>query len=73
MLIIIVFYRYEANDISTAEHCGTHLDAPVHFARNHWSVDQIPPEHFFGPGIILLSNPFSIIKPIIKIVLFQTI
>lgn len=42
-------FWYEANDISTAEHCGTHLDAPVHFARNHWSVDQIPPEHFFGP------------------------
>ena len=43
--------RYEANDFQTAEHCGTHLDAPVHFGRTKWSVDQIPPERFIGPGL----------------------
>ncbi len=27
-------YYYAANNFSTAEHGGTHLDAPVHFARD---------------------------------------
>ena len=39
------------NDIAGAEHSGTHLDAPVHFAKDQWAVDQIPPDRFFGPGI----------------------
>lgn len=42
--------RYEANAFTTAEHCGTHLDAPCHFAKGAWSVDQIPPDRFYGPG-----------------------
>src|SRR2546422_1936357 len=35
-------YYYAANNFATSEHGGTHLDAPVHFAQGHWSVDQIP-------------------------------
>lgn len=34
------------------EHCGTHLDAPAHFAPGP-TVDQIPAERFFGPAIVL--------------------
>lgn len=34
----------------TSEHSGTHLDAPAHFAKDHWSVDQIPAERFIAPG-----------------------
>ena len=41
------------NDIEGEVHIGTHLDAPVHFARNKWSVDQIPPNRFFAPGNFL--------------------
>ena len=33
-------YYYSANSICTAEHCGTHLDAPVYFARGQHTVDQ---------------------------------
>ena len=38
------------NSFRTGEHMGTHLDAPVHFGRNKWSLDQIPIDRFFGPG-----------------------
>ena len=46
-------YYYSANSFSTAEHGGTHLDAPVHFAQGHQSVDQIPLERFFGPAVVV--------------------
>ena len=35
------------------EHCGTHLDAPLHFAPGKASVDQIPVKHLFGPAVLL--------------------
>jgi kynurenine formamidase len=35
-------YFYSANKFSTAEHGGTHIDAPVHFAKGKHSVDEIP-------------------------------
>ena len=41
-------YRYRA-----AEHGGTHLDAPVHFAKGRRSVDQIPLEQLMGPAVLI--------------------
>src|SRR6202162_5903978 len=35
------------------EHYGTHLDAPAHFPPGHATVDQIPPNKFFGPAVLL--------------------
>jgi len=35
------------------EHCGTHLDAPVHFAPGKASVDQIPVKHLFGQAVLM--------------------
>ena len=37
-------YYYAANNFSAAEHGGTHLDAPVHFAEGRWTTDQVPLE-----------------------------
>ena len=37
-------YFYAANDFTTSEHGGTHIDAPVHFAQGRRTVDQIPLE-----------------------------
>jgi kynurenine formamidase len=42
-------YWYEANNYSAAEHGGTHMDAPVHFARGGASADQVPPTAGIGP------------------------
>jgi kynurenine formamidase len=38
---------------ASPEHLGTHLDAPNHFERDRPSVDLIPPEQLFAPGIVL--------------------
>lgn len=44
-------YYYAANNFSTAEHGGTHIDAPIHFAKNGQTVDQIPLEKLIGNAI----------------------
>jgi len=44
---------YYAREISLPEHFGTHLDAPAHFARGMWTVDQIPPERLVAPLVVL--------------------
>jgi len=36
-----------------AEHTGTHLDAPNHFAKGQISLDKIPPEKFFAPAVVI--------------------
>jgi kynurenine formamidase len=46
-------YYYAANSFCTAEHGGTHLDAPVHFAEGRQTVDQIPLERLLGPAVVI--------------------
>lgn len=46
-------FYYEANSISTPEHGGTHLDAPVHFAEGAWTTDQIPLDRLIGPAVVI--------------------
>src|SRR5262245_31245414 len=46
-------YYYAANNFFTSEHGGTHLDAPVHFAKDHWSVDQVPLERLIGSAVVI--------------------
>src|SRR2546427_12807388 len=41
-------YWYAANDFCAAEHGGTHLDAPIHFAADRWTADEIPLERLVG-------------------------
>jgi kynurenine formamidase len=45
--------KYFARNITLPEHFGTHIDAPAHFARGMWTVDQIPPERLMGPLAVL--------------------
>ncbi|WP_224491179.1 cyclase family protein [Robertkochia flava] len=44
-------YYYTANNICTAEHGGTHIDAPVHFSEGKQTVDRIPLENLLGTAI----------------------
>ncbi|NER15022.1 cyclase family protein [Leptobacterium flavescens] len=44
-------FYYSANNFATAEHGGTHIDAPIHFAENRQSVDEIPLEKLIGSAI----------------------
>ena len=46
-------YYYEANSYCSAEHGGTHIDAPIHFAEGARTLDQIPLEQLIGPGVVV--------------------
>ena len=46
-------YFYSAYRYSAAEHGGTHLDSPVHFAKGHYTVDQIPLDQLMGAGVVI--------------------
>jgi hypothetical protein len=41
-------YYYAANRFSAAEHGGTHLDAPIHFADGKKTADEVPLERLVG-------------------------
>src|SRR5688572_23661664 len=44
-------YYYSAYNFSGAEHGGTHLDSPVHFAEGKRTADQIELSQLVGPGV----------------------
>ncbi len=44
-------YFYAANRFCTAEHGGTHLDAPNHFSREGQTVDALPVERLIGAAV----------------------
>ena len=46
-------YFYSSNKFTTAEHGGTHLDAPIHFYKDKYTADQIPLEKFIGSAIVI--------------------
>ena len=46
-------YFYAANNFSAAEHGGTHLDAPVHFARGGDKADEIPLRRLVGRAVVV--------------------
>ena len=46
-------YYYSANNVFTAEHGGTHLDAPIHFADGGETVDMLPLQKLIGPGVVI--------------------
>jgi len=46
-------YYYAANNFASSEHGGTHIDAPVHFAKGHHGVDEIPLEQLIGAAVVV--------------------
>jgi kynurenine formamidase len=44
---------YAAGRITVEEHFGTHVDAPAHFAQGGWTVDRIPVERLYRPGVCI--------------------
>ena len=42
-------YWYAAGEFTSAEHGGTHLDAPVHFSEGKLTLDQLPVERLVAP------------------------
>lgn len=56
-------YYYSAYSYCSAEHGGTHLDAPIHFYEGRNTVDEIPVSQLIGEAIVVdvsekaLPNP----------------
>ena len=46
-------YYYTANIFCSAEHGGTHIDAPIHFAEGRDTVDEIPLEQLMGGAVLI--------------------
>jgi kynurenine formamidase len=50
-------YWYAANNLSMAEHGGTHMDAPIHFAEGKRTSDQVPLASCIGPAVVIDVRP----------------
>lgn len=46
-------YYYSARSFSTAEHGGTHIDAPIHFAQGKHHVNEIPLDQLIGNAVVI--------------------
>lgn len=44
-------FFYAAGSYSAAEHGGTHIDAPEHFAKGKMTVDELPLEQLIGAAV----------------------
>lgn len=46
-------FYYESFEFCTAEHGGTHLDAPIHFFENRKTVDQLELNQLTGRAVVI--------------------
>ena len=46
-------YFYSAYTLSSPEHGGTHLDAPIHFAEGGATADKVPLERLVAPAVVI--------------------
>jgi kynurenine formamidase len=46
-------YWYEAHRFRSAEHGGTHMDAPIHFGEGRLAADAVPLERLVGPAVVV--------------------
>jgi len=46
-------FYYSSNKFCAEEHGGTHLDAPIHFAENRKTADEIPLSSLIGNAIVV--------------------
>jgi kynurenine formamidase len=60
-------YYYAANRFATAEHGGTHLDAPRHFAEGRPTADQIKPERLVGEAAVIDVRAKCAANPIYEV------
>ncbi len=56
-------YWYAANSFRAAEHGGTHLDAPIHFAEGKRTAAEIPLDDLMGPAVVIDVSPAAADDP----------
>jgi arylformamidase len=53
--------------VETSMHCGTHIDAPIHYYHSGKDMASIPLERLYGPGVVAdlrdAMEDWTIIKP----------
>lgn len=54
---------YFSRSISLPEHFATHVDAPAHFARGAWTVDQIPASRLVASLVVIDVHQRSAANP----------
>lgn len=52
----------QTEEISLAIHSGTHMDAPLHFVKDNWSVDEIPLSHFVNRPLVVIDVSKKVVK-----------
>lgn len=48
---------WNASTLSLYSHCGTHMDAPVHFGVGRQTIDELPVEKLMGPAWVVDVRP----------------
>lgn len=56
-------FYYQAFNYCAAEHGGTHLDAPIHFAEGKQTMDEIPLEHLVGEAVLVDVSAQALAQP----------
>lgn len=56
-------YWYEAYSFRAAEHGGTHMDAPSHFAEGQPSAEAIPLHRLMGPAAVIDVSTAALANP----------
>lgn len=56
-------YWYESYSFAAAEHGGTHMDAPSHFAEGQPSVEAIPLNRLIGPACVIDVSTAALANP----------
>ena len=46
-------FYYSAFNFSAAEHGGTHVDAPIHFAEGRLATNEIAVDRMIGPAVVI--------------------
>jgi kynurenine formamidase len=50
---------WNATTLSLYSHCGTHMDAPVHFGVDTDSIDTLPVDKLIGPAWVVDVRPIA--------------
>lgn len=56
-------FYYSSNALCAPEHGGTHLDAPIHFAKDKWCADEIPLQQLVGEAIVIDVSDKTVNNP----------
>jgi kynurenine formamidase len=56
-------WYYTAYRLHVAEHGGTHLDAPIHFAEGKWTADQVPLSSLLNAAVVIDVSAMALKDP----------